>query len=178
MPDPRANDRISGAIQPSRIGRYQVERKLGEGGMGVVYAVRDSRLERTIALKTLPALTDDETARERLWREARAAASVNHPHICQIYEIGEDDGRLFIAMELLEGEPLSERLRTGALNAAQATPIALEMLAALSALHAPRHRPSRLEAVQRLPDVARCEAARLRPGAAGAGRIAERRPSG
>ena len=104
--------------------------------MGVVYAARDDRLERTIAVKTLSALANDETARQRLWREARAAASVNHPNICQIYEIGEDDGRLFIAMELLEGEALAERLRRGPLSASEAVPIGLGMLAALSALHA------------------------------------------
>ena len=103
----------TGEILPARIGRYAIERKLGEGGMGIVYAARDDRLERTIALKTLSAPASDETARQRLWREARAAASVNHPNVCQIYEVGEDGGRLFIAMELLEGEALAERLRRG-----------------------------------------------------------------
>src|SRR5439155_5742659 len=105
-----------GGILPARIGRYAIERKLGEGGMGVVYAARDDRLERTIALKTLSAPADDETARQRLWREARAAASVNHPNVCQIYEVGEDGGQLFIAMELLEGEALAERLLRGPLS--------------------------------------------------------------
>ena len=103
--------------------------------MGVVYAARDDRLERTIALKTLPALANDDTAQQRLWREARAAARVNHPNICQIYEIGEDGGRLFIAMELLEGEALADRLRRGALSASETVSIGLGMLAALSALH-------------------------------------------
>ena len=126
----------TGEILPARIGRYAIERKLGEGGMGVVYAARDDRLERTIALKTLSAPASDDTARQRLWREARAAASVNHPNVCQIYEIGEDDGRVFIAMELLEGEALAERLRRGPLSVAEAVPIGLGMLAALSALHA------------------------------------------
>ena len=120
---------------PSRIGRYVIERKLGEGGMGVVYAARDDRLERTIALKTLSAPSDDETARERLWREAKAAASVNHPNICQIYEVGEDAGRLFIAMELLEGQALADRLRDGPLSAAETVSIGLDILTALSALH-------------------------------------------
>src|SRR5262245_11532175 len=121
---------------PGRIGRYTIERKLGAGGMGIVYAARDERLQRTVALKTLSMLSEDPTAHKRFWREARAAASVNHPNVCQIYEIGEDDGELFIAMELLEGEVLSERLRGGALNPAQAVPIGLDMLSALSALHA------------------------------------------
>jgi eukaryotic-like serine/threonine-protein kinase len=125
----------TGEVGPARIGHYQIERKLGEGGMGVVYAARDQRLERTIALKTLSALSEDPTARQRLWREAKAAASVNHPNICQVYEIGEDAGRLFIAMELLEGESLAERLRRGPLSASEAVPIALGILAALSALH-------------------------------------------
>jgi TolB-like protein len=104
--------------------------------MGVVYAAHDDRLQRTIALKTFSAVTDDDAARGRLWREARAAASVNHPNVCQIYEVGEDAGRVFIAMELLEGEALSERLQRGPLNADQAVPIGLGILAALSALHA------------------------------------------
>ena len=121
---------------PARLGRYAIDRKLGEGGMGVVYAARDDRLARTVALKTLSSPSGDATARQRLWREARAAASVNHPNICQIYEIGEEDGQLFIAMELLEGEPLSERLRRGPMHVPDALPIGLGILAALAALHA------------------------------------------
>ncbi|RPJ58067.1 MAG: hypothetical protein EHM23_18520 [Acidobacteria bacterium] len=121
---------------PSRIGHYVISSRLGEGGMGVVYAALDERLERTVAVKRLSSLANDETARMRFWREARAAASVNHPNICQIYEIGEDGGELFIAMELLEGEALSERLRRGPLSVSQAMPVALGILAALSALHA------------------------------------------
>jgi len=123
-------------VLPARIGHYAIAHKLGEGGMGVVYAARDERLERTVALKTMSSLSRDETSRKRFWREARAAASVNHPNICQIYEIGEDGGQLFIAMELLEGEVLADRLRQGPLSATQAVPIGLGMLAALSALHA------------------------------------------
>src|SRR5215510_15444078 len=78
----------------------------------------------------------DETARKRFWREARAAAAVNHPNVCQLYDIDEDQGQLYIAMELLEGEPLSERLRRGPLSLADALPIALDILAALGTLHA------------------------------------------
>lgn len=123
-------------VLPARIGHYTIARKLGEGGMGVVYAARDERLERHVAVKTMSAVANDETARKRFWREARAAASVNHPNVCQIYEIGEDRGALFIAMELLEGEVLSDRLRKGPLTASQALPIGLGMLDALAALHA------------------------------------------
>ena len=125
----------SGETVPDRIGSYRIKRKLGEGGMGVVYAARDERLGRSVAVKRLSALANDETGRKRFWREARAAASVNHPNICQVYEIGEDGGDLFIAMELLDGESLSERLHRGALSVAEALPIGLDMLSALSALH-------------------------------------------
>jgi serine/threonine protein kinase len=69
---------------PDRIGRYKIERKIGEGGMGVVYAARDERLDRTVALKTIRGATDD-MSRNRLWREARASGGVSHPNICQLY---------------------------------------------------------------------------------------------
>ena len=121
---------------PARIGRYAITRKLGEGGMGVVYAAHDERLERTVALKTMTSLATDDTARKRFWREARAAASVNHPNVCHIYEIGEQGGELFIAMELLEGEALGERLRRGPLSVSETVPLGLGILAALQALHA------------------------------------------
>ena len=88
----------------------------GEGGMGVVYAARDERLERVVAVKTMTSPANDETARKRFWREARAAASMTHPNICQIHEIGEHAGTLFLAMELLEGESLGDRLRRGPLR--------------------------------------------------------------
>jgi len=122
---------------PARIGHYAITRKLGEGGMGIVYAARDERLERTVALKTMSSsLADGDTARRRFWREARAAASINHPNVCQIHEIGEDAGTLFIAMELLEGESLSDRLQRGPLRVSEALPVALGALSALGALHA------------------------------------------
>jgi serine/threonine protein kinase/tetratricopeptide (TPR) repeat protein len=131
--DPRR--RASAAGHPTRIGPYAIERRLGQGGMGVVYAAHDERLQRTIALKTLSSPFGDASARQRLWREARAAASVNHPNICQIYEVGEAEGQVFIAMELLDGEPLSDRLQRGALDVSDALPIGLGVLAALTALH-------------------------------------------
>lgn len=120
---------------PVRLGHYAIKRKLGQGGMGVVYEAHDERLERSVALKTM-SVASDEMARKRFWREARAAAAVNHPNVCQIYEIGEEAGELFIAMELLEGEALAERLRRGPLTLSETIPIGLEVLAALSALHA------------------------------------------
>ena len=130
--------------------------------MGVVYAAEDPRFGRTIALKTVRAeLASDET-RERLRREARAAASISHPNICQLYEIGEHDGELFIAMELLEGEPLSARITRGALPVADAVPIVLDVLAALARAPSPRRSASRSEAVQHLRHRARRQDSRLR----------------
>ncbi|MFN0150242.1 MAG: protein kinase domain-containing protein [bacterium] len=117
-----------------RIQHYRILEKLGQGGMGVVYAAHDERLDRRIAIKTIAAASTDTTARERLWREARAAASVNHPNVCQIYEVGDAEGELFIAMELLEGEPLSARIAAGALPLTDAVHVALGVLAALDAL--------------------------------------------
>jgi serine/threonine protein kinase len=117
-----------------RIGHYRFVRKLGEGGMGVVYAAHDERLQRPVAIKMLRQAGLDEQASKRLWREARAAAAVNHPNICQIYEIGEEAGELFIAMELLEGESLATVLERGPLPAADATQIMLGVLVALDAL--------------------------------------------
>ena len=104
------------APMPEQIGRYRVTGKLGEGGMGLVYEAVDDRLERSIALKVIRRDTvGDSLARERFWREARLAASVNHPpHLSDSYEVGEADQQLFIAMERLDGEPLSARLARGA----------------------------------------------------------------
>jgi serine/threonine protein kinase len=116
-------------------GRYRVLRKLGEGGMGVVYAAHDDRLDRPVAIKRIrPGHTGDHQ-RHRFWREARAAASVSHPNVCQLYEIDEDAEGLFLSMELLDGEPLNARLERGALPADDAIQIALAVLAALAALH-------------------------------------------
>ena len=121
---------------PEVIGRYRIEGVLGAGGMGVVYAARDAALGRAVALKTIAAaVMQDEQAQKRFLREARAAASVNHPNVCQIYEVGEADGTPFIAMEMLEGEPLNARIGRGPLPVREALDATLGILAALSALH-------------------------------------------
>jgi TolB-like protein len=117
------------------VGRYRIVRPLGRGGMGIVYVARDDRLDREVALKMIAGLPDD-TARSRFWREARAAASVSHPHVCQVFEVDESPDGIFLTMELLEGEGLDRRLMRGALTVREAMPVALGMLSALDALHA------------------------------------------
>ena len=118
------------------IAHYRVMSKLGEGGMGVVYAAADERLHRQVAIKMVRGTSTDPHSRERLWREARAAASVSHPNVCRLYEVGEANGELFIAMELLEGEPLSARLSLGPIPLADSVDMTVEMLSALGAIHA------------------------------------------
>jgi eukaryotic-like serine/threonine-protein kinase len=121
---------------PDTIGRYRVTRTLGEGGMGIVYAAHDDRLDRSVAVKVIRDPAGDPRARDRFWREARAAASLSHPAICQLFEIGEADGQLFIAMELLDGEPLTRRIERGPLPVPEAVRVTLAVLEALQALHA------------------------------------------
>ena len=120
----------------STIGTYRIDRRLGEGGMGIVYAAFDQRLRRAVAVKTLRTDGTDAAGRERLWREARAAAAVTHPNICQIYDVDEADGEIYVAMELLEGESLGARLARGPLDAPEASAMMLRVLAALDAIHA------------------------------------------
>jgi serine/threonine protein kinase/Tfp pilus assembly protein PilF len=129
----RGSDVESSSDTPSRLGRFRVLRRIGQGGMGTVFAAQDESLGRQVAVKTIN--EPDESARQRFRREARAAAGVNHPNVCQVYEIGEDAGQLFIAMELLTGEPLSERIARGPLPVAEAVALGRGMLSALTALH-------------------------------------------
>jgi serine/threonine-protein kinase len=116
------------------IGRYRVLEKIGEGGMGVVYSAHDEGLQRRVAIKTIRDAGSTEL-RERFWREARAAARVSHPNICPIYEVGEHEGTLFLAMELLEGQSLADRLKRGPLEPAEALNVTGSALAALEAVH-------------------------------------------
>ena len=120
---------------PENIGPYHITGMLGQGGMGVVYRAHDSRLDRPVALKMILDSGDDESGRKRFLREAQAAARVNHPNICRLYDIGEENGRPFLVMELLEGEPLATRLTRGPVQVPEAVQISLGVLSALSALH-------------------------------------------
>ena len=116
------------------IGHYRIVRQIGRGGMGVVYEAFDEVLQRSVALKTILPSSDPQM-RERLMREARAAAAVSHPNICQIFEIGEHDGDPYLAMELLDGQALADRLADGPMAPVDAVTTAIAILSALEALH-------------------------------------------
>jgi eukaryotic-like serine/threonine-protein kinase len=119
------------------ISHYRVTGKLGEGGMGVVYEAEDIRLRRRVALKFLPDnLAHDPRALQRFKREAYTASSLNHPNICTIYEVEEQDGRSVIVMELLEGESLKERIRKGPVPADELLDVGIQTCDALVAAHA------------------------------------------
>jgi serine/threonine protein kinase len=100
----------------TRLGPYEIVAPTGAGGMGEVYKARDTRLDRIVAVKVLPPhVADRAEFRQRFEREARAVASLNHPHICQLHDIGQQDGTDFLVMEYLEGQTLAARLAAGPL---------------------------------------------------------------
>jgi eukaryotic-like serine/threonine-protein kinase len=124
-------------IQPgTRLGPYEVLSAIGAGGMGEVYKARDTRLDRIVAVKVLPPhLAERSDARERFEREARTIASLNHPHICTLFDIGRQDGIDFLVMEYLEGETLAARLLKGVLPIEQVLQHAIEISDALDKAH-------------------------------------------
>jgi len=125
-----------GLAAGTKLGPYEIQSALGAGGMGEVYRARDTRLERTVAIKILPEhLSSNCELRARFEREARAVSSLNHPHICHLYDIGSQDGTAYLVMEYLEGETLADRLRKGALPLKQSLEFAIHITEALAAAH-------------------------------------------
>ena len=125
------------SLQPStRLGPYEIISAIGAGGMGEVYRARDTRLDRIVAVKVLPAhLSTNSQSRERFEREAKAISSLSHPHICPLYDVGHQDGIDFLVMEYLEGETLAHRLKKGPLPPEQVLQYAIQITDALDTAH-------------------------------------------
>src|SRR5215813_4503093 len=119
-----------------KLGHYEVLSRLGAGGMGEVYKARDTRLDRLVAIKVLPAhIAKRIDSCARFEREARTVASLNHPHICALYDVGTHDDTRFMVMELVDGEALSTRLERGAIPLEQALALAAQVADALDRAH-------------------------------------------
>ena len=120
----------------TQLGPYEILSPIGAGGMGEVYKARDTRLDRTVAIKVLPEhVASDPDLKQRFEREAKTISSLNHPHICTLYDIGSQDGVDFLVMEYLEGDTLAQRLEKGALPLDQALTVAIEIADALDKAH-------------------------------------------
>src|SRR5215469_4838089 len=120
----------------TKLGPYEIQSQLGAGGMGEVYRARDTRLDRSVAIKVLAThLSSNPDLKIRLEREARAISSLQHPHICVLHDIGRQDGIDYLVMEFLEGETLADRLRKGPLPIEQAIEIGIEIADALDKAH-------------------------------------------
>src|SRR6266542_1347669 len=121
----------------NRVLHYEILKKLGAGGMGEVFLAHDTRLDRRVAIKFLPVdAVQDERARKRLIREAQAAAKLDHPNICSIHEVAEEDGRAFIVMQYVEGETLDIRMKRKRLELSESLSITTQVADALVEAHA------------------------------------------
>src|SRR5258708_3733999 len=125
------------ALAPgAQLGPYEILAAAGAGGMGEVYRARDTRLDRTVAIKVLPShLSSNPELKARFEREAKAISSLNHPHICHLYDIGSQDGTDYLVMEFLEGETLAERLRKGAMPLNEIFKIGIAVAESLAVAH-------------------------------------------
>jgi serine/threonine-protein kinase len=137
------------AAAPGRIGRFDIRKKLGEGGMGVVYEAYDAQLDRPVALKLVRAGEGGPQAHARLLREAQAMAKVSHPNVVPIYEVGEHGNQVYVAMELVAGEPLSAWQRRETRSWRDTLAVYIAAGRGLAAAHAVRDHPPRLQARQR-----------------------------
>ncbi len=118
------------------LGPYQIDAPLGAGGMGEVYQATDTRLDRTVAIKVLPAhVANDPDLKQRFEREAKTVAALSHPNICPVFDVGEQDGINFLVMEYLDGQTLAQRLEKGVLPLDQALTVAIEIADALDKAH-------------------------------------------
>jgi serine/threonine protein kinase len=130
------SEQMDEPLMGRRLGPYEIRSRLGAGGMGEVYRAHDTKLGRDVALKVLPReLADNPERRTWLLREARAAASLNHPNVCTIHEVGEADGKVYIAMEVIEGKPLNTRLGEGRLPYEEILRYGLQLAEALAHAH-------------------------------------------
>src|ERR1700726_733663 len=119
-----------------KLGPYEIQSPLGAGGMGEVYRARDIRLDRTVAIKVLAShLSSSPELKQRMEREARAISSLNHPHICHLYDIGSQDGIDYLVMEFLEGETLAQRLRKDAMPLNEVFKVGIAVAEALAVAH-------------------------------------------
>src|ERR1039458_10644730 len=120
----------------TKLGPYEIVSPLGAGGMGEVYRAKDTRLDRTVAIKLLPQhLSSNADLKQRFEREAKSISSLNHPRICQLYDVGSQEGVSYLVMEYLEGETLADRLKKGALPLDQVLKIGMEIAEALDKAH-------------------------------------------
>src|SRR5215467_7544486 len=120
----------------TKLGPYEIQSPLGAGGMGEVYRARDTRLERSVAIKILPAhFSTDPVRKQRFEREAKTISSLNHPHICVLHDIGSQDGIDYLVMECVEGETLAKRLEKGPLPLEQVLKYGAQISDALDKAH-------------------------------------------